>query len=44
MSIGTGVVVAVAFQKVDRTPDTKTGTQRNNKGLQNTNCGIKKCH
>ena len=40
----TGVVVAVAFQKVDCTPDAKTGTQSNDEGLQNTNCGIKKCH
>ena len=44
MSIGTGVIIAVAFEQVDRTPDAETSTQSNNEGLENTNCRVKKCH
>ena len=44
MSIRAGVIVAIAFQKVDRTPDAETGTERHNEGLKNTNCRIEKCH
>ena len=44
MSIGTGVVVAVAFQQVDRAPDTETGTESHNESLQYTDCCVKKCH
>ena len=44
MSIGAGVVVAVTFQQVDNAPDTETGTERDNEGLQNGNCLIKKFH
>ena len=33
MSIGTGVVVAVALQQVDGSPNTKTGTQCDNESL-----------
>ena len=44
MSICTGVIVAVAFQKIDDAPDTKTSTKSHNEGLQNSNCLIKKCH
>ena len=44
MSIRTGVVVAVTFQQVDDTPDTKTSAQSDNESLKNGNCLIKKCH
>ncbi len=44
MSIGAGVVVAVTFQQVDDTPDTKTSTQSDNEGLKNGDCLFKKCH
>ena len=44
MSIGTGVIVAVAFEQVDYTPNAKTGTESDNEGLENTNCRFKKCH
>lgn len=44
MSIRTGVVVAVAFEQVDRAPDAETGTQRNDESLKNTNSRIEKCH
>ena len=44
MSIGARVVVAVTFQQVDDTPDTKASSKSDNKGLQNAYCRIKKCH
>ena len=44
MSIGARVVVAVTFQQVDDTPDTKPGSKCYNKGLQNVYCAIEKCH
>lgn len=44
MSIRTRVVVAVAFQEVDNTPDTETCTERNNEGLKNINSRVKKFH
>ena len=44
LRLGTGVIIAVAFEQVDCTPDTETGTQSNNEGLENTNCRVKKCH
>ena len=40
----TGVIVAVAFQKVDCTPDTKTCTESYYQSLQNTDCAVEKCH
>lgn len=44
MSICARVVVAVTFQQVDDTPDTKTSAQSDNESLQNGDCLIKKCH
>jgi len=44
MSIGTRVVVAVAFQQVDSSPDAETGTQCDDEGLKNGYCAIEKCH
>ena len=44
MSIGTGVVVAVAFQQVDGSPDAEAGTQCDNEGLKNGYCAVEKCH
>ena len=38
------VVIAVTFQQVDDTPDTKTSTQSDNESLKNGNCLFKKCH
>jgi len=38
------VVVAVTFQQVDDTPDTKTSAQSDNESLKNGNCLFKKCH
>lgn len=39
-----GVIIAVTFQQVDRTPDAETGTECNDEGLENLNSRIKKCH
>mgnify|MGYP001839501312 CR=1 FL=1 len=44
MSIGTGVVVAVALQQVDCSPDTETSTQCNDESLKNGYCAVEKCH
>ena len=44
MSIGAGVVVAVTFQQVDDTPDTKTSAQSDNESLKYRNCAVEKCH
>ena len=44
MSIGTGVIVAVAFEQVDRTPDTKTGTESDDERLQYADCTVEKYH
>ena len=44
LRFGARVVVAVTFQQVDDTPDTKTSTQSDNESLKNGNCLFKKCH
>ena len=44
MSIGTGVVVAVALQQVDGSPDAETSTQCDDESLKNGYCAVKKCH
>ena len=44
MSIGTGVVVAITFQQIDRAPNSEASAQRHNEGLKNTNSRIKESH
>lgn len=44
MSIRAGVIVAVAFEQVDSAPDTKTGTESDDKRLQYADCTVEKCH
>ena len=44
MSICAGVVVAVTFQQVDDAPHAETGTEGDNKGLENGDCLIEKFH
>ena len=41
MSISAGIVRAVALQKVDDTPDAKTGTESDHECLQYVNCAVK---
>jgi hypothetical protein len=44
MSIGTGVVVAVAFGKVDDAPDGKACTESDDEGLKYIYCTVKEFH
>ena len=44
LALRAGVIIAVTFEQVNRTPDAEAGTQSNNEGLENTNCRVKKCH
>ena len=44
MSIGTGVVVAIALQQIDCAPNAEASAQRHNEGLKNTNSRIKESH
>ena len=44
LALGAGVVVAVTFQQVDDTPHAETGTEGDNKGLENGDCLIEKFH
>ena len=44
MSIGAGVVVAVAFHEVDNTPHCETCAEGDNEGLKNGDSLIEKCH
>ena len=38
------IIISVALKQVNYAPDTKSGTERDNEGLQNGNCLIKKFH
>ena len=44
MSIGAGVIVAVALHEVHDTPDCETCAQSDNESLKNTYCAVEKCH
>ena len=44
MSICARVIVAVAFQQVDNSPDAEASAQSDNEGLKNGDCLLKKCH
>ena len=44
MNIGTGVIIAVAFEQVDSAPDTETGTESDDERLQYADCAVEKCH
>ena len=44
LGLSARVVVAVTFQQVNDTPDTKTSAQSDNESLKNGNCLFKKCH
>lgn len=39
-----GVIIAVAFQKVDAAPDAKTSSEGDYESLQNVYCAIKEIH
>ena len=44
MSICARIIISVTLKQVNYAPDTKSGTERDNEGLQNGNCLIKKFH
>lgn len=44
MSIGAGIVISVAFQQVDDTPDTETSAQSDNESFQNSDSLSEKFH
>ena len=44
LGLSAGVIITIAFEQVDDTPNGQTGTQGDNESLQNTNSGSKKCH
>ena len=44
LTFGARVVIAITFQQVDDTPDTKTSAQSDNESLKNGDCLFKKCH
>ena len=44
LRFGTGVVVAITFQQIDRAPNSEASAQRHNEGLKNTNSRIKESH
>ena len=44
MSIGSGIVIAVAFQKIHDAPHAQASAQSGDEGLHHAYCGSKKCH
>jgi hypothetical protein len=44
LAFGTGVVVAVAFEKVDSSPDGETGSEGDNEGLEYIDCTVEEIH
>ena len=44
MSIGAGVVVAIALQQVDGAPHAEAGAEGDHKGLENVYRGVEKIH
>ena len=44
MSIRARIVVSVALQEVDNTPNAKSGSESDNECLQNAYCAVEKCH
>ena len=44
MSISPRIVIAIALQQIDRTPNAEASAQRHNEGLKNANSRIKESH
>ena len=44
LALCSGIIIAVALQKIDGSPDAKTGTESDDEGLKNTDSRIEKCH
>ena len=44
LALGSGIVIAVAFEEVDRAPDCETSTKGNNESLKNIHRAVKEFH
>ena len=44
MSIAAGVILSIALQQVDATPDTQGTAQTDHDGLQSIDCAVEKFH
>ena len=44
LRLGTGIVIAVTFQQIDCTPDSKASTEGDNESLKNIDCTVEKFH
>ena len=44
LALSAGVVVAVAFEQVDRAPDCEAGTEGDHEGLENIDSRVKEIH
>ncbi len=44
LAFGTGVVIAVTLQKIDKAPHTETSAKGDHEGLKHLNSGSKKIH
>ena len=42
LGLRAGIVIAIAFQQVDHTPDAKASADGDHEGLENGNCRIEK--
>ena len=44
MSIGTGVIIAITFQQIDRAPDAEASAEGDDQRLEHLNSRIEKLH
>ena len=44
LALGSGIVIAVALEEIDRAPDCEAGTESDNEGLENINGRVKEIH
>ena len=44
LRLGAGVIVTIAFQQIDGTPNAETGTQSDNQSLKNFDSTVEKFH
>ncbi len=44
LALGSGIVIAISFQEVNRAPNGETCAQGNHEGLENIDCTVKEIH
>ena len=44
LALGSGIVIAIALEEIDRAPDCEAGTESDNEGLENINGRVKEIH